>query len=81
MISVQLPSSVRKAAQKVRRFYLNCKDYTKKFGGTLEYMAPELIYTADTNPYVCQDPRAVDYWGLGCVLYEMIANHSPFNYC
>ena len=35
-------------------------------------MAPELIFTPDANPYESPDPRAVDYWSLGCVLYELI---------
>ena len=43
-------------------------------------MAPELIFTAEANPYVCVDPRAVDYWSLGCVLYELITDgkYLPF---
>jgi len=46
-------------------------------------MAPELIYTAEANPYECNDPRAVDYWSLGCVLYELITygKSLPFGDC
>lgn len=46
-------------------------------------MAPELIYTEEVNPFESIDPRAVDYWSLGCVLYEMITlgESLPFGDC
>lgn len=39
--------------------------------GTVGYMAPEVI----KNESYTFSP---DLWGLGCLIYEMIAGHSPF---
>lgn len=39
--------------------------------GTVGYMAPEII----NNEKYTFSP---DWWGLGCLLYEMIQGHSPF---
>nr|KAF6280157.1 G protein-coupled receptor kinase 4 [Pipistrellus kuhlii] len=39
--------------------------------GTVGYMAPEVI----NNEAYTFSP---DWWGLGCLLYEMIQGHSPF---
>uniref|UniRef100_G1P3W5 G protein-coupled receptor kinase n=1 Tax=Myotis lucifugus TaxID=59463 RepID=G1P3W5_MYOLU len=39
--------------------------------GTVGYMAPEVI----NNEAYTYGP---DWWGLGCLLYEMIQGHSPF---
>ncbi|KAG8508655.1 G protein-coupled receptor kinase 4, partial [Galemys pyrenaicus] len=39
--------------------------------GTVGYMAPEVI----SNESYTFSP---DWWGLGCLLYEMIEGHSPF---
>ncbi|KAL1791205.1 G protein-coupled receptor kinase 4 [Sigmodon hispidus] len=39
--------------------------------GTVGYMAPEII----NNEKYTFSP---DWWGLGCLLYEMIEGHSPF---
>mmetsp|Transcript_3792 Transcript_3792/g.14401 ORF Transcript_3792/g.14401 Transcript_3792/m.14401 type:complete len:870 (-) Transcript_3792:2149-4758(-) len=41
------------------------------FCGTAEYLAPELV---SNNPY----GKSVDWWALGCIVYEMICGNSPF---
>jgi serine/threonine protein kinase len=41
------------------------------FCGTASYLAPEIILNQGYN-------KAVDYWGLGVLLFEMITGVSPF---
>ncbi|CAK9879264.1 unnamed protein product [Sphagnum jensenii] len=40
--------------------------------GTPDYMAPEIIKRQGHG-------KGVDYWALGCLIFEMITNTSPFN--
>ncbi len=42
---------------------------TKTMTGTPDYMAPEMIQNQAHN-------RAVDYWAMGCLLYDMICRES-----
>jgi len=51
---------------------LKKRAWCKCGSGTPCYMAPELI-TQQPHDY------GVDWWGLGCVLYEMLTGHRPFD--
>ncbi|EQC32872.1 AGC protein kinase [Saprolegnia diclina VS20] len=41
--------------------------------GTPEYLAPELVLNKGHG-------KSVDYWALGCLIYELIAGRTPFQH-
>ena len=44
---------------------------TKSICGTFEYIAPEIISGREYN-------YLIDFWSLGCLLYEMLHGDPPF---
>ena len=41
--------------------------------GTAEYLAPELLFKKGYG-------KSVDYWSLGCLIYEMVTGIPPFTF-
>lgn len=50
---------------------VSTNDATHSFCGTLEYLAPEIVQRKGHG-------LAVDWWSLGCIIYEMVVGEPPF---
>ncbi|KAH0613909.1 uncharacterized protein H6S33_005795 [Morchella sextelata] len=48
------------------------KNYAKSVVGSPDYMAPEVLRGTEEYDFT------VDYWSLGCMLYEALAGYPPF---
>src|SRR5207249_3746859 len=52
---------------------MNASSRSRGVGGTLAYMAPELLGLDDHMPTV-----AIDIFGIGAVLYSLLTGQAPF---
>lgn len=51
--------------------YLKQDDLAQSISGTPKYFAPEVLTSKGAN-------KAVDWWAVGIILFEMIFGYSPF---
>uniref|UniRef100_A0A452I9S7 Ribosomal protein S6 kinase n=1 Tax=Gopherus agassizii TaxID=38772 RepID=A0A452I9S7_9SAUR len=56
-----------------KEFLTDENERAYSFCGTIEYMAPDIVRGGDTG-----HDKAVDWWSLGVLMYELLTGASPF---
>ena len=57
---------------KISQWQINeCGSKCSRFCGTIEYMAPEILTRSGHG-------KAVDWWSLGALMYDMLTGAPPF---
>ncbi|OQO02155.1 hypothetical protein B0A48_11707 [Cryoendolithus antarcticus] len=63
--------SIRERREGYRSLRERDKNYAKSIVGSPDYMAPEVLKGEEYD-------STVDYWSLGCMLFEALAGYPPF---
>jgi cell cycle protein kinase DBF2 len=66
--------TVTERQQGYRNLRANDANYAKSIVGSPDYMAPEVLSSNSRTAY----DFTVDYWSLGCMLFEALAGYPPF---
>ncbi|XP_008945909.1 PREDICTED: ribosomal protein S6 kinase alpha-5-like, partial [Merops nubicus] len=56
-----------------KEFLTDENERAYSFCGTIEYMAPDIVRGGDTG-----HDKAVDWWSVGVLMYELLTGASPF---
>ena len=66
--------TVTERQQAYRNLRAQDQNYAKSIVGSPDYMAPEVLSSNSKTAY----DFTVDYWSLGCMLFEALAGYPPF---